>query len=160
PGIAFLFARIGHATLFFEPLPGDAGDRIHALAHFIEYVRRTAVIPAEPDAPRDLLDDPQVFSRIARGLQALASELHHPVGVGDRAYLFRPCRRRKYDVGVIARLREENLLYHQVLELGERRARMVCVGIRHRGVLAHDVHAADLVVEYGVHDLHHGQPGL
>ena len=34
------------------------------------------------------------------------------------------------------------------------------VGIRHRRVLAHDVHAVNLSGVHGVHDLHHREPGL
>ena len=37
---------------------------------------------------------------------------------------------------------------------------MVQVGIGHRRVLAHHVHAADLLAQRGVHDLDHGQPAL
>jgi hypothetical protein len=44
--------------------------------------------------------------------------------------------------------------------LRQRLARVVGVGVGHRGVLAHDVHAADVAVVDGVHDFHHGQAGL
>ena len=47
-----------------------------------------------------------------------------------------------------------------MLELRERRARMVLIGIGHRGVLAHDVHARDLAFVHGVHDLDDGQAAL
>ena len=42
----------------------------------------------------------------------------------------------------------------------QRVARMVEVGVRHRGILAHDVHALDLVGMHRVHDLHHGLAAL
>ena len=47
-----------------------------------------------------------------------------------------------------------------MLELRHRRARVLEVRIRHRRVLAHDVHAADLAVVGRVHDLDHGQARL
>ena len=40
------------------------------------------------------------------------------------------------------------------------RPRVLDVRIRHRGVLAHDVHALDLVGVHCVHDLHHRQAAL
>jgi len=44
--------------------------------------------------------------------------------------------------------------------MGQRLARMLDIGIRHRRVLTHDVHALDLVAMHRVHDLDHGQPAL
>ena len=41
--------------------------------------------------------------------------------------------------------------------MGERAAGVVEIGVGHRGVLAHDVHAGDLVAMDRVHDLDHGQ---
>ena len=41
-----------------------------------------------------------------------------------------------------------------------RRARVIDVRVGHRRVLAHDVHAADLAVVGGVHDLDHREAGL
>ena len=55
-------------------------------------------------------------------------------------------------------LGEEDLLHHQVLELCHRLARVAQVGIGHRRVLAHDVHALDPAGEDRVHDLDHRQP--
>ena len=42
----------------------------------------------------------------------------------------------------------------------ERLARVVEVGVRHRRIFAHDVHALDLVGVDRVHDLDHGQAAL
>jgi hypothetical protein len=51
-------------------------------------------------------------------------------------------------------------LHDEVLELRERSARMVLIGVRHRRVLAHDVHAGDLAFVDGVHDLDDGEAAL
>ena len=56
--------------------------------------------------------------------------------------LFREGRGRQDHVGMERGLGEEHVLHHEVLELGQRLARMLQVGVRHRGVLALDVHAA------------------
>ena len=47
-----------------------------------------------------------------------------------------------------------------MVELGQRLAGVLDVGIGHRRVLAHDVHAPDRSFMDGVHDLDHGQPPL
>ena len=47
-----------------------------------------------------------------------------------------------------------------MFELGQRLARMLHIGVGHRRVLAHDVHALDLVAMHRVHDLDDGQPAL
>ena len=45
----------------------------------------------------------------------------------------------------------------EVFEMAECFARMLDVGVRHRRVLTHDVHALDLVAMHGVHDPDDGQ---
>ena len=115
---------------------------------------------SQPDPARELLDDPEVLARLARRLDRLAAELHHAVGVGHGADLLRPGGRRQHDVGEIRGLGEEDVLHDQVIERGERLARVIDVGVGHRRVLAHDVHAADLALLRGVHDLDHGEAGL
>ncbi|MEY4234743.1 MAG: hypothetical protein RLZZ454_1, partial [Pseudomonadota bacterium] len=59
----------------------------------------------------------------------------------------------------------ENILHHQMLQARQGVAGMVQVGVTHRGVFAHDVHAANLVRitvrgQCLVHDFHHGVAGL
>ncbi len=90
----------------------------------------------------------------------LAPELDQAVGIGERARLFGKCGRGQDHVGEIRGLREEDVLDDQHLELGQRRARVGDVRIRHRRVLAHDVHAADLAGVDRVHDLDDRESGL
>jgi len=97
---------------------------------------------------------------IVSQLLASGADLHLPVGVGDGAVLLRPGRGRQYDIGVFRGLGQEDVLDDEVFELGERLARMLDIGVRHRRVLAHDVHAPDLVAVHRVHDLDDGQPAL
>ena len=94
------------------------------------------------------------------GCQRLPPELHQPVGVGEGAGLFGKRGRGQDHVGEIRGLGEEDVLHDQHLELRERRARVAHVGIRHRRVLAHHVHATDLARVNGVHDLDDGEAGL
>jgi hypothetical protein len=112
--------------------------------------------PAAAHAVGDLLDDPQVLTRVAGQRQRLAAHLHLAVGVGDRAVLLRPAGRRQHDVGVHGGLGEEQVLHHEMLEMRQRLAGVIEIGIGHRRVLALDVHALDLVVMDRVHDLDHG----
>ncbi len=93
-------------------------------------------------------------------VQRLAAQLHHAIGVGHRAGFLGPCGRRQNNVGVIAGFGQEDFLHHEMIELGQRLARVMRVGVRHRRVFAHDVHAADLAGVHRVHDLDHGQARL
>src|SRR5262249_8183443 len=52
--------------------------------------------------------------------------------VGDGAVLLGPGRGRQDHVGVGGGLGEEDVLHHEMLEMGERLARVVEVGVRHR----------------------------
>ena len=134
------------------------------MAHLVVHLRHAAlgpgVLPAAAEALRDLLDDPEILARIARHVERAASELHHAVGVGDGAGLLGPRGRRQHDIGEIRRLGEEDVLHHEVVHPRESFACVVRVGIRHRRILAHDVHAADLPGVNRVHDFDYGEPGL
>ena len=61
---------------------------------------RPGVVPVEAHAARELLDDPQIRLRIARRVERFAAELHHAIGVGDRAVFLGPRGRGQDDVGV------------------------------------------------------------
>ena len=63
----------------------------------------------------------------------------------------------RIDVGIDGGLGEEEVLHHEMLEVRERLARVVEIGVRHRRVFALDVHALDLVGVDRVHDLDDGQ---
>ena len=82
-----------------------------------------------------------------------AAHLHLAVRVRERAELLGVRRSRQHDVGVPRRLGQEDVLHDEMLELRERVARVILVGVGHRGVLAHDVHARDLALVHRVHDL-------
>ena len=95
--------------------------------------------------------------RVARQRQRLAAHLHLAIGVGDGAVLLRPRRGRQDHVGIDRGLGEEEVLHHEMLEMRQRLARVIEIGIGHRRVLAHDVHALDHVGMDRVHDLDHGE---
>ena len=160
PGSPSVAARVGHRVLALQPLPGDAGDVGHRVAHLVEHLGRLARCPVEAEPARDLLDDPQVLACVAGRVDRLAAQLDQPVGVGEGAGLLRERAGRQDDVGEVGGLGEEDVLHHEVLERRERFARMVRVGVRHRRVLAHHVHAADLALLDRMHDLDHRQPRL
>ena len=93
-------------------------------------------------------------------IDRLAAELDEPVGVGEGPGLLGERARRQDDVGEVRGLGQEDVLDDEMLERGERIARVVRVGVRHRRVLAHDVHAADAAVADRVHHLDDRQPRL
>ena len=118
------------------------------------------VLPVESDAPGELDDQPEILSRVTGRFDRFASELHHAIRVGDRADLLRPRRGWQHHVGEVGRLGEEDILHDEVIERGHRFACVIDVRIRHRRVLTHDVHPADLAFHRGVHDLDDSQPDV
>ena len=54
-------------------------------------------------------------------------------------------------------LGDEQVLHHQMLEFCQRLARVLQIGVRHRGILALDIHAGDLAGMDRVDDLDHGE---
>jgi hypothetical protein len=116
-------------------------------------------VPGQAEPVGEVHDDVEVLPRLARQAQRLAPHLHLAVGVGGGAVLLRPGRGRQHDIGQRRRLRQEQVLHDKVVEPGEGGAGMRQVGVRHRGVLAHHVHAGDLAALHRAHDLDHGQAG-
>jgi len=51
-------------------------------------------------------------ARLARRLNRLSGELHHAIGIGERAGLLREGGRRQHDVGEVRGLGEEDVLHH------------------------------------------------
>ena len=156
-GLMGIVDRIGHRALAHQPLPGDVVQRRHHLRHLGEDVGRSAVIPGQPHPLGDLLNDPEVLPGIAGRLDHLARQLHAAVGVGEGAGFLRKRRGRQDHVGVERGFSDEQILHHQMLELCERLARVLQIGIGHRGILALDIHAGDLSGMDRVHDLDHGE---
>src|SRR5256885_5108492 len=75
--IAFVLAGIGDRRVALEPLPGDAADRVHRLAHLVPYLFGSWVAPSKTQPLRQLDDDPEILARFARRLQRAPPELHH-----------------------------------------------------------------------------------
>ena len=99
-----------------------------------------------------------VLARLARQVERRAADLHLTVGVGVGSELFGMGRGWQHHIGMPGGLGQEDVLHHQVFELGKGGPRMDLIGIGHGRVFAHDVHALDRVVMDGVDDLDHGQP--
>ena len=158
-GIAFLDAGIGDCMLALEAFPGDAGDAGHRMAHFVEDFADMAVLPVQTELAGDLLDDPQVLLGLAGGGDCLAPHLYRAVGIGEGAVLFRKGAGWQDDVGKIGRFGEENVLHHQMLERRQCFPRMVGVGVGHRRVFAHHVHAANSAGLDRMHHFDDGQTG-
>ena len=159
-GACLVGAGIGHRALVEKPLPGDAGERGHDHPHLAEDVARMRVVPVEPHAARQFLNDPPVLAGVAGRADGLPAHLDAAVGVGDRAVLLRKGGGRQDDIGEGGGFGHEDVLDHKNVEIGKRRAGMRLIRIRHRRVLPHDVHRPDVAVIGGVGDLDHGQAAL
>src|SRR5690606_11543204 len=77
-GIALVAAWIRHGMLALEPFPRDACTARHCLADLAPYVGGTGVIPVEPHAACDLLDQLEVLANANGHFERLASELDPP----------------------------------------------------------------------------------
>ena len=148
-------AGIGDGALALQALPCNVVQRWHDGLHLGEYVAHVLEPPVDADSPRELLDDPPVLTRVAGEFQGLSTHLHLAIAVRDRTVLFGPRRGRQHHIRVECCLGEKNVLHHQMLELGQRRAGVIHIRIGHGGVLAHDVDALDDTVVHGIHDFHH-----
>jgi hypothetical protein len=146
--------------LALQPLPGDAGDAGHQPTHLVEHLAGIRVAPGQAQAAPDLLDDPQVLSRVAGWRQRLTAHLHDAVGVGEAARLLGERAGRQDHVGQVGGLGQEDVLHHQVFQRRQRLARVVGVGVRHGRVLALHVHAPDHAGLDRLHDLDHRQADL
>jgi hypothetical protein len=111
---------------------------------------------AQPPASHD---DRKVLPRFAGRFKRLAAKLHRAIGVGEGAGFLRESGRGQDDVGEIAGLGQEDILHHQHVQLRQGFACMTDIGIGHRRVFAHDVHAANFSRVHGIHDFHDSQPG-
>ncbi len=159
-GIPLFAAGPDYGVLALQALPGDAGDAGHGLAHLGKYIGRAAVVPVQTDAACQLLDDPQVLAHFSRWIQRLAPKLHQPIRIGERAGLFGIAGCRQHNVGKGSGFGQEQILDHQMVELGQGGTHVRRFRVGHGRILAHDVHAADLAVMDGVRDLGRGQPWL
>ena len=142
---------------------------MHRLTHFVidlgHTIVFTLVTPIQTHALSDLLNDPQIGFGLSWWVNGLLAQLHHAVGVADRARLFRPSSSGQHHISQPSSFGHEDVLHHQMLQRRQGVARVVQIGVTHRWVLTHDVHAANLVRVTAIgqdlaHDLHHGVTGL
>ena len=147
---------IGHRTLTHQPLPGNVLERRHQLRHLRENLARTCVIPGQPHPLAYLLDDPEILPCIAGWLDHLPRQLHAAISVGEGAGFFRERRGWQNNVSVERGLGDEQILHYKMVQHGQRLARMLQVGVRHRRVFALDIHAVNGSGMDGIHDLDDG----
>ena len=108
-------------------------------------------------ARRDLADDLPIRPGLAGSLENRTPDLYAAIRVGVAAELLQVRAGRQDDVGELGRFGEEDVLDDQEVEVGERLADLVDVGIGEKRILAHDVHALDVTRESSPGDLDHGE---
>ncbi len=86
--------------------------------------------------------------------------MHQAVGIGESAQFFSVRTGRQDDVGQIGGLGHENVLHHQMFEIGQACSRMVGVWVGHGRILAFDIHAGDAALAGGINDFDYCQAGL
>ena len=137
------FARIGDRSFRLKPFPRDVVKRLHCHFHLGENLRRMFIVPGQAKPFGNFGRYPPILPRFSRRRCRRPPYLHLPVGVGHGAGLFREGRGRENNVRVVRGFRQENVLYNQVFEHLQSVAGMQNVGIRHGGVFAEYIHAAD-----------------
>ena len=115
------------------------------------------VAPAQPKPFGQFHFDPPIRACLARWRDCWSAQLHLPVGIGDRAALFRKGGGGQDDIGIIGRFGDKNILHHQMLQLGQSIPRMGHIRIRHGGVLAQHIHAANIAPVHSIHDFGNGE---
>ena len=113
----------------FQPFPGHSRHTAGGPAQFIKHIFNVRIVPLQTESCRHLHDDPQILARVTRRVDGLAAPLHTPIGIGEGPVLFREGRGRQDDVGKTCSFGEKDILHHQVIQLRQRGARMVEVGI-------------------------------
>ena len=101
--------------------------------------------------------DPPVFLRFTRWCDRRAQHLHSAVGIRNCAALFIKRRRWKDHISVVGRLSYEDVLHHKMIQFRQGIPCMFHVGVRHRWILAKDIHRLDLVLMHRVHNLGDGE---
>src|SRR5947208_4737677 len=97
------------------------------------------VAPAGPEAVREVLDDPPVRPTAFERLEDLVEALDAPLGAGERPVLLQAWSGGKHDVGVAARLGEEDVLHDEEIELRERSTDVVRVRVDDAHLLAEQI---------------------
>ena len=83
--------------------------------------------------------------------------MHLPVGVGDGAALFGKGGGGQDHIGIIGGFGDENILHHQMLQLGQSIPRMGHIWIGHGWVFAQHIHAANIACVHSIHDFGDGE---
>ena len=116
---------------------------------------RPAVAVAEVHPPGVIEEDVEVRTGFAGRIDGALREVHGAVGVGERAELLAPRRRRQHDVGEPGRLGEEEVLDdHEQVRLGQDPADPVELRQRRGGVGARHPQQTDRSLLGVAEDLH------
>jgi len=103
-------------------------------------------------ARRELASDFPIEAGLSRRFDSAVGDRHAPLRVDEGPFFLAPRRSREHDIGKLGRLRHEDVLHREELELLERHLGVVTVGVRDNRVLPHDVHPLEVA---RVHLLHH-----
>ena len=160
-GMLLVPARPLDAPKLVEPRVGHAGMHRRQRAQLVPDVFRARAAEVVAEATGELVDDLDVVARLAGRVERLADALHPPLAGRDRPLRLGPAGGAgEHDVGELRGPRQEEVLDDEMVEPGEEAHRALLVRLRLRGVLADDIHRAQLAV---LHRLEHAgevQPAL
>ena len=127
----------------------DARVRRRQACHLVHELRARERGLVIPHAAHDVGEHLGIQARARRAVHRLAHALHATLGVGERAFLLRIAATRQDDIGVLRRLRHEQLLAHEEVQRLQRADDMARVRVGAHRVLAEQEQAADAPVDHG-----------
>ena len=130
------------------------------LGDFIEHLGCGTEAVAVAQGSHNVGEDLKVSMAVANGLDGLADALYAALGIGEGTVLLCEGGTGKNYVRKGSGLGEEYILNNQEFALLQRLFNVSLIGIRHHGILAHDIQAANLAFFNGVHYFGYGEAGL
>ena len=147
-------ARPLDAAQLLEAFVGHPRMHRRERSQFLPGIVRRDRSPIEAQPLRQLHDDPDVVLRVAGWIQRLAHPLHPPLAVRHGPLGLRPRGgRREHHVGELRRLRHEDVLHDQAVQVLEQRGGVRGIGLGVGGVLADHVERAQVAALHRVEHL-------
>ena len=101
----------------------------------------------------NILDNFPIWPAACKRFEDLIESLDTSFRACESAFLFEAGRSRQYNIGISARVAEEDVLHDKEVELGECVGDIVGIGVHDAHFLAHEIHGFELAAMDGFHHL-------
>ena len=148
------------AFLLQSLVGGPAVDGGH-LGDLVQHLFRRGEVEAGGAHPlSQQADDLPIRLRFSQRLDRLAHSLNAPVGSCEGAIPLDERSPRQDDMSQLGRLGEEDVLYHEEVQLFQAVADVVYIGVGEHGVFSHDVEGARAAFAGPIYHVSHRHPQL